>query len=627
MTPREGARTIRFTFDGRELAVSPGTTVAGALLASDVRTWRRSRRSGAARGLFCGIGTCFDCLVDVNDEVAVRACVRPLRDGDVVRTSASLGRVAPAPRPGASSAASASAAADRAAGERAEPAVVDLAVVGAGPAGMAAALAASAAGVRVVLVDSGERLGGQIHRQPLVDAVGGRNVGAHADAAGLTGPAGPGLAARYRALAERGRVQLLLGRTVWALAESDGGFTLHLHGPTGASVLAARALVVATGATELALPFPGWELAGVTTAGAAQVLVKSQNLSVGRRVLVAGSGPFLLPVAASLVRAGAHVVGVVEARRLRDLAPLAGTLARHPGKLVEAVGYAGLLARRGVPLRFGRMVVRCEGDGAVSHAVITRVDEDWRPRSRRVERIAVDAVCCSFGFVPRLELARQLGLEDRRGVAGETAGSAHDATMASSVPGVFVAGELTGIAGSEVAELEGAVAGRAATAYLLGRAQGGAGVPPVQGGGGRAALDRARRFAGGLARRYRVASGWVERLEPATIVCRCEDVTWAEVMTAIAGGARTAREVRGLTRCGMGYCQGRTCGPVVQLAVSAATGAGLGAVGDLHSRSVAFPLPLGDLAGPASLGLGPAGGEAGLVATEPLRARNPPAPS
>ncbi|OYV65323.1 MAG: hypothetical protein B7X07_03465 [Actinobacteria bacterium 21-64-8] len=75
MTPREGARTIRFTFDGRELAVSPGTTVAGALLASDVRTWRRSRRSGAARGLFCGIGTCFDCLVDVNDEVAVRACV------------------------------------------------------------------------------------------------------------------------------------------------------------------------------------------------------------------------------------------------------------------------------------------------------------------------------------------------------------------------------------------------------------------------------------------------------------------------------------------------------------------------------------------------------------------------
>ncbi len=624
MTPLDGARTIRFTFDGRELEVAPGTTVAGALLASDVRTWRRSRRAGAARGLFCGIGTCFDCLVDVNDEVAVRACVRTLRDGDAVRTSASLGRVAPAARPGASSAAG------RAAGARAEtaePAAVDLAVVGAGPAGMAAALAAGAAGVRVALVDSSERLGGQIHRQPLVDAVEGRADGVHADAAGPTGPAGPRLAARYHLLAEHGQVRLLLGRTVWALAESDRGFTLHLHGPTGASVLAARALVVATGATELALPFPGWELTGVTTAGAAQALVKSQNLSVGRRVLLAGSGPFLLPVAASLVRAGAHVVGVVEARRRRDLAPLVGALARHPSKLTEAVGYAALLARHGVPLRFGRMVVRCEGDGSVSHAVVATVDEDWRRRSRRVERIAVDAVCCSFGFVPRLELARQLGLDDRRGVAGEAAGSAHDATMASSVPGVFVAGELTGIAGSEVAELEGALAGRAATAYLLGGTQGGEGVPPAQGGSGHVALDRARRFAEGLERRYRVESGWVERLAPATIVCRCEDVTWAEVLAAIAGGARTAREVRGLTRCGMGYCQGRTCGPVLQLAMSAATGAELGAVGDLHSRSVAFPLPLGDLAGPESLGQGPAGCKEGPVATEPLREGTPRAPS
>jgi thioredoxin reductase len=353
-------------------------------------------------------------------------------------------------------------------------------------------------------------------------------------------------------------------------------------------------VVLATGAAELVLPFPGWDLPGVTTAGAAQALLKSQGVTVGRRVLVSGSGPLLLPVAAGLAEAGVRVAAVLEATAARGGARHAARFAAYPGKLREAAGYAATLARHRVPVRTGHAVVACRGAGQVERATIARLDRDWRPvpGSRRDE--AVDAVHVSFGFSPALDLARLLGCADAQHPARPTAAVRCDADLATSVTGVFAAGEVTGIGGAQAAELEGYLAGASAARYL-GRLHPAAYTARTR--ALRARLGPARRFAALLDDAYPLRPGWLDWPEPGTIACRCEETRWAEIGRAVAAGAADVRAVKGLTRCGMGYCQGRICGPIVQYAVAAAAGRPLGEVGDLHSRPVITPVALGAIAG------------------------------
>jgi D-hydroxyproline dehydrogenase subunit alpha len=472
----------------------------------------------------------------------------------------------------------------------------DIAVVGAGPAGLAAALAAAGFGCAVTLIDSGPAIGGQIYRQSLLGP--GRGAG---------GPGSGPLPPRLHRAARHRRIRHLAATSVWhAEPEPDGWFRLRLAGPdrpgpapggaaggAGPAVLRARAVVLATGAAELVLPFPGWDLPGVTTAGAAQALLKSQHVTVGQRALVSGSGPLLLPVAAALADAGVRVVAVLEATAARVAARHAVRFAAFPGKLREAAGYAATLARQRVPVRAGHAVVACHGAGRVERATIARLDRDWRPvpGSRREE--PVDAVHASFGFSPALDLARLLGCADEQHPARPTAAVRCDADLATSVAGVFAAGEVTGVGGAQAAELEGYLAGASAARYL-GR------LHPVAYTARtrtlRARLGPARRFAALLDDAYPLRPGWLDWPEPGTIACRCEETRWAEIGRAVTAGAADVRSVKGLTRCGMGYCQGRICGPIVQYAVAAAAGRPLGEVGDLHARPVLTPVSLGVIA-------------------------------
>jgi D-hydroxyproline dehydrogenase subunit alpha len=575
-----GEQGVRFRFDGRDLTAAEGTTIAGALISNGERTWRTTRSGGQRRGLFCGIGTCFDCLVDVNGQKAVRACLRALSDGDEVGSSASLGLGVVKGTVGARNGPLArNEQPDGGAGTDNDVEMADVVVVGGGPAGMAAAAAAARRGARVVLVDATARLGGQFFRQPLLD-----------DGTGST-PAGPSLPARFRGLAAGPLVDLRLGRSVWSASREAAGFLLRLDGGPG-RLLRSRALVLATGASELALPFPGWELPGVVTAGAAQALLKSQRVAIGRRVVVAGTGPFLFPVAAALAKSGARVTAV-EAAQARSGARAVPGLVARPAKLAEAAGYAWELARHRVRFLTGRAVTRCEGSGRVERAVLARLGPDWKAVRGQEQTVEADAVCVSYGFVPRLELARQLGAGDSGRTGFLAGGVACDATMASSTPGLFAAGELAGVAGAEVAELEGEVAGHAAASYVGLRD----GRSPSEREGLRRRLERGRAFANGLEALYPLGTGWTSWLDRSTVFCRCEQTTWGSVETAIRQGATSAREVRSVTRCGMGYCQGRTCGPALQLAISAVTGRPIDRVGDLQKRPVAAPVPLGQVAG------------------------------
>jgi D-hydroxyproline dehydrogenase subunit alpha len=581
------AKAVTFRYDGREMSAPAGSTIAAALLRHGIVSWRTTRRRGDPRGLYCGIGHCHDCLVDVNQDAAVRACQVVVRDQDDVRPSRSLGGPDGGLRPVSAQAGEAPGGAETSGPVRAEasgPVRAEVAVVGAGPAGLAAALAAADAGCRVILIDGAPRAGGQVYRQSQQPDDGGVDDG------GADAPAGSRLPGRLSRVTAHPRITLATGVSVWHAERAGPGFRLHCTG--NAEVIDAPVVVLATGASELVVPFPGWTLPGIVTAGAAQAMLKAHGTLVGRRVLVAGTGPLLLPVAASLARGGARVAALCEAAGTgRALAHLPA-LTRHPGKLAEAARYAAELARGRIRVRSGWVLTACSGPGRVEQALVSRAGPGWEARGP-ARALAVDAVAVSHGLVPLLDLSRALGCRDQQLEGYPAAAVAVGTAQETSVPGVFACGEVTGVGGAAKAEPEGTVAGAAAARHL-GR---------LDEAGFRArAADAARQargardFAALLRDLYPLGHGWLARVQPDTVVCRCEDVTWSELAGAVSAGAGDVRSVKGLTRCGMGYCQGRVCGPVVQYATARLTGRPLAAVGDLQARPIVTPVPLSRVA-------------------------------
>ncbi|SDL03259.1 NAD(P)/FAD-dependent oxidoreductase [Nonomuraea jiangxiensis] len=434
----------------------------------------------------------------------------------------------------------------------------DLVVIGGGPAGVAGALTAALAGLRVALIDSGARLGGQYFRHAAAHGTG------HAAESGL---------ARFLRLGERlgERADLLLRHQVWHISQNDGGdFTVHCNGPDGGPVaVRARRLLIATGAHDRPLPFPGWDLPGVLTAGGAQALLKGNGVVPGRRVVVGGTGPFLLPVATGLAEAGARVLGVYEANGGLGLA-------RHPllamGKAGEAAGYAATLARHLVPYRTRRAVVAAHGEREVQAVTVARLDQDWNVLATRV--VECDTVAVGYGFVPQIELGLQLGCGTRQDVDGSPVLSV-DSAQRTTVPGVWAAGEPTGVGGWQLSELEGRIAGRSIAERPV------AGVLTRR-------RDRGRAFGAALQRAYPVKAGWQGWLRADTLVCRCEEVPLARVREARDLGATDARSVKLLARPGMGWCQGRICGYAVSCLA--------GEPQQPSRRPIAQPVSLGALA-------------------------------
>ncbi|MFE6780589.1 FAD-dependent oxidoreductase [Streptomyces sp. NPDC057702] len=377
--------------------------------------------------------------------------------------------------------------------------------------------------------------------------------------------------------------------------------------------LHADALVLCPGAFDRSLPFPGWDLPGVVTAGAAQALAKGQRVAVGRRVVVSGAGPFLLPVAAALLGVGARVVAVLEAGSpvgwLRS--PLAA-LRDGRGKLPELSSYAATLARHRVPYRTRRAVVAAHGEDRLRAVTTARLAPDWTVRPGSERRIDdVDALCVSYGFTPQLELALAVGCAVEDGPDG-TPRVALRAGQATTVPRVYAAGELTGVGGAELAAHEGELAGVSAADALGLR-----GADPERVAWLRRRVRSGRRFAAALARAHPVRPGWRGWLTGDTLVCRCEEVSYDALRAAVA--ERHVDGVRALkltSRAGLGACQGRTCGRAITELATALTPPPTESASALppatrsrttpryadryaiDARPIAQPIRLGDLANP-----------------------------
>ena len=413
-------------------------------------------------------------------------------------------------------------------------------VVGAGPAGLAAAVAAARAGAAVTVVDALPEPGGQVWR-------------------GLWGAPREGRAGAWFRALRSVPVDLRLGRRV-ITAPWPG--RLGLLGPQGAEQLDYDRLILATGARERFLPFPGWTLPGVLGAGGLQALAKGGLELRGRRVVVAGSGPLLLAVAAGLRARGARVLVVAEQAGLGALLGLAPGLLARPRLLAQALPWIGL------PLRTGAWVVRAEGAEGTDRLERVHLRTTAGPRV-----LEADYLACGFGLVPNLDLARLLGcaLRDGRVVV--------DLLQRTSVPGLFAAGEATGIGGVDQALAEGGIAGLAAADPAVGAggdlpASAGGDLPASAGGdlaasarallagsarAPLAAAVRARRWGRALAEAYALRPELRGLAEADTILCRCEAVP----VGAVQGCAR-GRDARLQARCGMGRCQGRTCGPAAE---------------------------------------------------------------
>jgi NADPH-dependent 2,4-dienoyl-CoA reductase/sulfur reductase-like enzyme len=387
----------------------------------------------------------------------------------------------------------------------------DVVVAGAGPGGIAAAVIAAEVGKSVCLLDANPSPGGQIWR-------GARAATTHHY------PHGAAFAS-WTARLEKSGCTVWSG---WQAVDFPAPGRLRIESESESRDIECERLILATGARERFLPFPGWTLPGVMGAGGAQALVKTGLDARGKRVVVAGSGPLLLAVAAGLAHAGARIEGIFEQAPVSRLADLGmHMLFAQPGKLVEGARYRLRMLR--ASYRGDSWVTRAEGRG--------RVEQVWISSGGKERALDCDWLVCGFHLVPNLELPRLLGCRIDAGYVTV------DAMQQSSVRGVACVGELTGVGGLEKALVEGQIAGYAASglerqARALHRH-----LYPQQNFAAR--LDRA------FALRDELRSLPADR----TIVCRCEDVTHGALVSC-----NSWRQAKLHTRCGMGPCQGRICG-------------------------------------------------------------------
>ena len=475
----------------------------------------------------------------------------------------------------------------------------DLAIIGGGPAGMAGAIVARRYEMDVCLLDEQPRFGGQIYRQPPRDF----RVPSWLSGAGYA--KGKALLAQAEQLTG---LCHLAPATVWACfksgseATADVAHDVLFHNDETAGRVNARHVLIACGCYEAPMPFPGWHLPGVMSAGGIQTLLKSQRIAAGHSVVLAGSHPLLFVVAEQLLSAGVKIAAICMVQSLHaawGLVRSARTTITGSKQIFSTLKTLIALHQARVPVLYGHVVDEARGSrelGAV------RIRDVARGTHRVID---CDALGVCYGFYPSSELARQAGAKHFWAAEGGWVIKA-DEYMRSSVPGISVAGELTGVAGAEAAALSGEIAALG-VARDLGR------VSMEQADGQLRKLQKRltglRAFASLLARLATPSGELPEQLaHRSTLICRCEDVTLGEIEDAVSSdpGIQSASTAKLLTRAGMGLCQGRMCETSVRRIVARQRGIDLQQVAGYVVRPPVKPVPVALLSAyPGALTLDP----------------------
>ena len=471
--------------------------------------------------------------------------------------------------------------------------MMDLVIVGAGPAGMAAAVAVADAGFSVLVVDEQARAGGQIFRRP--PEVWGQRHGTYKPYTWAKD-----LIERFE---DHPRIQTAFRSTAFGVLRNptdSGGqgaagkmaLQLAVSTPEGGRLVPTRRLLIATGAHDMPVAFPGWTLPGVMTAGAVQSLLKSQKLLMGQRLVLAGSHPILLVLAEQLLDAGAEIAEIALARSLPQFSEIIGAIPAIPGHVAlfsDAMRALSKIIARGVPVSRKTIIDGVEGEAAVTSVRLARVDDAWA-RTGELRKVQADLLVLGYGFNPSTELARQAQCKMHWQSALGGWVVAHDAAFQTSVEGIFVAGEPTGVAGAERSWAEGQSAGLNIAASLGGH------VTPARRKQVDRILARAHRFSRVMQSMFepqRAALAELSRPQD-VIVCRCELVKSGQLDAVLDQNpfVLSASAVKLECRSGMGPCQGRYCEGTVAARIASARKATIQQSGFFNANFPIKPVPL-----------------------------------
>lgn len=547
---RPAAAPVEFSFDGRPISALPGETIVAALAANGISAIRKtdveSDSEEGWRGQYCGMGTCFDCLVTVDGKTSQRACLTKVAGGEVVRSTQPTGLQDDLLQPLAS--APTNALPDR---------ETDILVIGAGPAGLNAGIAARTCGARVIVLDERPQSGGQYYK-PVSPSL---EVDAPLDRQFRDGD-------RLVDEARDAGVEIIQDASVWGAFQPN-----EILAQLGdrAAVFRPRRLILATGAFERAVPMPGWTLPGVMTTGAAQTLVRAYNVSPGKRVLIAGNGPLNFQLAAELCDRGVEVVALVESAprpSTASFSQLYTAFTAAPDLMADGLRYLGRIRQGRTPVLWSHMVAEAKGTTKIERVCIGRVAGDGTIEEATLQDMDADALCLGYGLVASTELAQALGCRmmlDPRHLG--TPRIERSETGETSVAGVFAVGDGADIGGARIAEAAGAIAGAAAARQLgFDRAL------PRPSGCAPRNHRRASAFQNALWRIFAAPPISLSTVSGNTILCRCEGISFADIRSDIAAGWDTLATLKRRTRLGMGRCQARYCGPVAARLLAEVTG-------------------------------------------------------
>ncbi len=460
----------------------------------------------------------------------------------------------------------------------------DLAIIGGGPGGVTAAIKAAKTGVNVTLLDENERLGGQCFRQ--------YQKGFNVTDPGALGPdytEGQDLLQQFYSCSDK--IQYLNNTLVWGIF-NDRSLALARNGTS--SSLRFKHLVVATGAYDRPVPFPGWTLPGVFTTGGAQKLVKTERVLPGENSLLAGTGPLQLVLADQILKAGGKIAAILEAGNFANhwLQGLKGIWGNW-NFLKEGMQYWRNIKKAGVPLLPNHMIIEARGDGRVQEVVIAKVDKNWRPERNNAQSVSVDSICLGYGLVSSAELTMLAECEHEYDLRRGGYIPLRKANMETSVPGIYAVGDGAGVAGRKVAIAEGCIAGISAAGALgtISRATAVDQMRPYQ-----KKLNTINRFRKVLDDISLPRKGLYELATDDTIVCRCEEITLKQLKAALSDRNLRIKDLKRMTRMGMGACEGRMCGPFVIELLRHRLNVTVEDVGNLKPRPSTKPVALGVLA-------------------------------
>ena len=543
---------VEFTFDGRRVFALAGETIAAALAANGICALRQVEIPTPAgkpdwRGLYCGMGACFDCVVTVDGHISQRACLAKIAGGEVIRSAPPAGTPQDPLQPLVEQAGRAALATRK----------IDILVVGTGPAGLSAALAARQCGASVIMLDERPQAGGQYYK-PVAPS---HLASAPPDKQFAEG------AALFLA-AQNAGVEIVQGATVWGAFAPDEVLAL-IDGE--AIVFRPRRLILATGAYERAMPIPGWTLPGVMTTGAAQTLVRAYQVTPGERVVIAGNGPLNFQLAADMVDQGIDVVAVVECAPAPGpgrLGAMVRAFRADPAKMFEGAGYLLRLKRKGVPVLWSHIAVEAIGEDRVEQVKIAPVGADGVNQLENTKDLSADTLCLGYGLIASSEIASALGCRmriDPRHLGTLSVETSDDGE--TSIEGVFAVGDGAHVDGAAVAEASGAIAGAVAGAQLR----------PENCAEGllRAARGRRKRaeaFQETLWALFKAPPARLDQVPDEVILCRCEQLDFRRIRDEIGNGAANLAVLKRRTRLGMGRCQGRYCTPVAANLLANLTG-------------------------------------------------------